>query len=39
MVNTVSLGFAHDYLGRNGLKELMVRTGALWAVTAAHASC
>ena len=33
MVNTVSLGFAHDYLGRNGLKELMVRTGVLWAVS------
>lgn len=33
MVNTVSLGFAHDYLGKNGLKELMVRTGFRWAVT------
>lgn len=33
MVNTVSLGFSHDYLGRNGLKELMVRTGARWAVS------
>ena len=32
-VGAVSLGFAHDYLGRNGLKELMVRTGALWAVS------
>ena len=29
MVNTVSLGFVHDYLGRNGLIELMVRTGSL----------
>lgn len=30
MVNTVSLGFSQDYLGRTGLKEVMVRTGFLW---------
>ncbi len=33
MVNTVSLGFSQDYLGRTGLKEVMVRTGFLWGAS------
>ncbi len=33
MVNKVSAGFAYEYLGHNGLKELMFRTGLRWAVT------
>lgn len=33
MVNTVSVGFSQDYLGRSGLKEVMARTGFLWGVS------
>lgn len=31
--NTVSVGFAQDYLGRSGLKELVFRSGLLWSVS------
>ncbi len=34
VINTVSAGFSYDYMGQNGLKELMFRTGLRWAVTA-----
>lgn len=33
MVNTVSVGFSREYLGRTGLKDVMVRTGFRWAVS------
>lgn len=33
MVNTVAVGLCHGYLGKNGLKELMARTGIAWSVS------